>query len=485
MVLNLITNDNLFRGAVSSKKYKCPYCIKIFNNPDQLYFHVETSHKEEIPEGTTVKQAIYDKTHPGDHLCQICKVRKCVWKEKTCRYSTLCDDKTCREEARRRFKDNFKKKHGKDHSINDPDTQREMLKRRKTSGLYKFQDEGTLEYASSFEKDFLELCDLTLNIPSDKIQESHHVFPYQYEGKEHFYMPDYFMPDYNLIIEIKADDDISHPKILSVDKEKEALKDQAVIDSKTFNFIKICDKKYEQFVDLLEMFKSSHLVQGQKDQRYIIIPERKADIRGFKMPKLKFISSLKTMTESIIMQKILDSTSGELDVSLVIDKDNVPIKEDPLFKDENIFTCKTNKIDFKSDSDIHKNFKEFAHYYTKMCEHFINQDFMSIRMDLSKTDWFAINVKFIDGAPKRKLMLHLVSFCEHNDLQVFSFVDTSLGFLAFIGNLDETLKSKLNKYIDSLKGKSDYSKSMILMDEHIVQLPGSVDAGVDVNIIQI
>ena len=138
-----INNLNIFSSLVKDKKYKCPYCAKIFKESEQLFFHVQTSHSDEIPSGYTPRHAVYDKTHPGDHLCQICKINKCMWNEKTGRYSTICENPSCREEARRRFKENYKKKNGKDHSINDPEIQKEMMKRRKTSGNYKFQ-EGTV-----------------------------------------------------------------------------------------------------------------------------------------------------------------------------------------------------------------------------------------------------------------------------------------------------------------------------------------------------
>ena len=214
-----INNLNIFSSLVRDKKYKCPYCAKIFKESEQLFFHVQTSHSDEIPSGYTPRHAVYDKTHPGDHLCQICKLNKCMWNEKTGRYSTICENPSCREEARRRFKENYKKKNGKDHSINDPEIQKEMMKRRKTSGNYKFQDGTVLPYISSFEKDFLEFCDLSLNLTTKDLIECPFVFYYEYEGEKHFYLPDFYLKPYDLIIEIKADEDISHPKILAIDKE--------------------------------------------------------------------------------------------------------------------------------------------------------------------------------------------------------------------------------------------------------------------------
>jgi len=477
-------NINLFNCAVkNSKKYKCPYCAKIFNESEMLYKHVEVSHEDMITKDKSVKQTIYDETHSGDHLCQICKINKCIWNEKSGRYSTLCDNPQCREEARRRFKENYKKKNGKEHSINDPEIQKEMMKKRKTSGIYKFQDGGTLSYISSYEKDFLEFYDLTLGYTSDTIIECPYVFNYVYEGKNHFYIPDYYIPLYDLIIEVKADDDITHPKILAVDKEMEKLKDEAVKKDGTHNFIKIVDKKYDQFVDLLNLLKNNYLSQKPIKEKIIIIPKRKEDIRGFTMPKLNFLASDKTMTESYIMKKLLDSVNGVLNLSLVIDKDNINF-DDPLFKSTNKLICKTYECDFKNESKVKTIFNEFSHYYTKQYEHFINQDYMSIRMDISNLDnWFMMKVKFIDLKFQQKLINLLDYVCVNNDILIYSFISTSTGFI-LLAEVSNDQKRILEKYCNNIMKQSEYSKSSISYDKESVQLPGSFDASTEVKIIQ-
>ena len=66
-----------------------------------------------------------------------------------------------------------------------------------------------------------------------------------YENKKHFYIPDFFIPSLNLEVEIKDGDESTvganhHPKIMAVDRVKEALKDDVMkSNNKNFNYIKI------------------------------------------------------------------------------------------------------------------------------------------------------------------------------------------------------------------------------------------------------
>lgn len=478
MIFNIISTDSLFNSAVRNKTYKCPFCNKSYKNPDMLYFHVGSDHEEKIKEGESAKKTVYDYYHPIEHLCQICKVNKCIWNEKTGRYSTLCDNPQCREEARRRFKDNYKKKNGHDHTINDPEIQREMMKKRKTSGTHKFQDGGEIPYISSYEKDFLEFCDLNLNIPSEDIRECPYVFYYVFEDKKHFYIPDYYFPKYDLIVEIKADDDITHPKILAVDKEMEKMKDKAVIADKQHNYIKIMDKKYEHFLDLLTLLKNEDVVN--KKEKYIIIPERKEDIRGFIPPKLNFLLNEKTMCESFLMKKLLDDNYGEMDLMLVVDKSNYHLR-DEAFKNSEIVELKRYKCNFKDANSIKNTFSQFANYYTKKYEHFINQQFMSIRMDVSKGKWFAVTVDCGRMSLQKKLIATLDYYCLDNGIVNYGFIDHSIGFtmLARVEN-----EKDITKFCNTLGGKSEYSKLTFDLSKEFIRVPGTNDADVPVTLIQ-
>jgi hypothetical protein len=91
---------------------------------------------------------------------------------------------------------------------------------------------------------------------------SPHTFYYTYEGKKHFYFPDFFIPSLNLEVEIKdgGDNPNMHHKIQDVDKVKEKLKDE-VLSSKSipFNYIKIVNKDNKALLQYLEVAKKYEL----------------------------------------------------------------------------------------------------------------------------------------------------------------------------------------------------------------------------------
>ena len=490
------TKGSFASSLSNSHTYKCPFCSKSFNKVNMLYLHVESFHSKEIPDGVSAKKYIYDLRHPGEHLCQICKINKCVWNEKTGRYSAICDDPTCRQEMRRRFLENYKKKNGKDHSIDDPEIQREMLRHKKSSGYYSFQDGGKVFYASSYEKDFLEFCDQSLNFPSDFIEECNFSFEYIYEGKKHFYLPDYYIRCYDLIIEIKADDDVTHPKILAVDKETEKLKDKAVIEDGTHNFIKICDKKYEQFINLLNVLKNAHIDgKGNEKDKYIIIPERANTVRGFQMPKLNFISSESDLYNNKITNVLMNENRDKNkkgNILLLLMRDYIPTnyKNDDLFKCGDIvnnwFKCKEYQVNIADNNELKRCMNEFKNYYTKQCEHLINQNYMSPRLKLvSRTTKF-LDFSYIDEK-KKKVFFELTSkYLTELELN-YVIVKKNLGYGIFIFSNQMDKKEKdIQKFIIALLKRDFYTIKMkqdnIISDMAVI--PGTVDGGTNVTFIE-
>ena len=84
-----------------------------------------------------------------------------------------------------------------------------------------------------------------------------------------YYIPDFFMPKYNLIIEIK---DASKYPIDS--KAKMRMKESAVIKLDKFNFIKIVEKDYSDFDDLLKNLAENNVSEYKdKSEHIFIIPE--------------------------------------------------------------------------------------------------------------------------------------------------------------------------------------------------------------------
>lgn len=227
--------------------YKCPECGMRYKSLGAWGEHLERIHPGSIPEGYSYARYFYFcTTGKTAGSCVQCH-RPTEWNEATGKYSRYCNDPKCKQEYVKTAKKRMVDKYGKAHLLNDPNKQREMLDSRSQS--YKFRDGGTVRYLSSYEKDFLMTAEYTLGLKSkDIIGPSPNTYVYIYEGKEHFYIPDFYIPDLNLEIEIKdgGDDPNKHPH-MQVDRAKEKLKDEMMIKNPAVNYFKIIDKKYTDF----------------------------------------------------------------------------------------------------------------------------------------------------------------------------------------------------------------------------------------------
>ena len=234
---------------------KCPICnIKYINKPS-LYSHIETAHDDIIPKNMSGGEYYYRTKYGHGGRCVVCK-KDTTWNDKTNKFNRFCQNPQCKKKYREIFKKRMIGKYGKTHLTDDPEQQKKMLAARKISGKYKWSDgSGEIVYTGSYELDFLKYIDLILNFEfSDIVAPSPHTYTYQYDNKDHFYIPDFFIQSLNLEIEIKASDN-KHHKIVAVDHVKEKLKDDVMKSQKCFNYIKIYDKVYKEFDDLVTILK--------------------------------------------------------------------------------------------------------------------------------------------------------------------------------------------------------------------------------------
>jgi len=227
--------------------------------------HTLEMHKDKIPEGFTPSRYFYliltGKGLNGPY-CPVCH-KPNPWNENTLKYSKYCGDELCRKELARQAKQNMMKKYGKEHLMNDPEYQKNLLRHRRISGTYKFSDGHEFDYTGSYEKDFLKMLDTFMRWPSgDLISPSPNIYKYIYDGQEHFYIPDFFIPSLKLEIEIKdgGDNPNMHHKIQAVDKVKEKNKDEAVMNTSGVNYIKLVNKEYHDFFEYLLKVKEEGIV---------------------------------------------------------------------------------------------------------------------------------------------------------------------------------------------------------------------------------
>lgn len=253
--------------AKQKRRIYCRFCDYFCYEADDFVSHLEKHHDEMIPEDMSPWQFSYylrtGKTHGN---CVICK-GKTSWNEKTHKYNRLCEKPKCKETYINIFKNRMIGKYGKTTLLNDPEQQKKMLANRQISGEYTWRDHvHKTTYTGSYEKSFLEFLDVVMNFdPNDIIAPSPHTYWYTYEGQKHFYIPDFFIPSLELEIEIKdgGDNPNMHSKIQNVDKVKEKLKDDVMMNNQ-FNYIKIVNKDNSALFKFLELAKEREFDKVQK-----------------------------------------------------------------------------------------------------------------------------------------------------------------------------------------------------------------------------
>lgn len=313
--------------AKQKRRIYCKFCDFFCYIPEDYVSHLEKKHEEMIPEDMTPWQFSYylrtGKTHGS---CIVCK-KETSWNEVTHKYNRFCKNPKCKESYRNLFKNRMIGKYGRTHLLNDPEQQKKMLANRKISGTYLWRDHATeTTYTGSYEKSFLEFLDEVMNFdPSDIMAPSPHTYYYEYNGKRHFYIPDFYVPSLELEIEIKdgGDNANKHPKIQAVDKVKESLKDDVMMKSQ-FNYIKIVNKENTRFLDYLSTAKTRYF---DNDVRPIYIMEK--DITIDELNQLYTESSLYeeeraeyiTESENLPHTKKLKFPSPETDKYLENDKE--------------------------------------------------------------------------------------------------------------------------------------------------------------------
>lgn len=255
-------------------KTHCKFCDSIFIDTDSYVLHLEEIHKDMIPEDMVPWQYYYYlKTGKINGSCVMCK-KETTWNDNTHKYNRFCENPKCKEKYREIFKERMIGKYGKVSLLDDPEQQKIMLSHRSISGEYRWSTDPRFKipYTGSYELDFLKFLDLDMHYsPSDIMAPSPHTYYYIYEGKKHFYIPDFFIPSLNLEIEIKdgGSNPNTHQKIQSVDKVKERLKDAVMkSNSSTFNYIKIEDKNYMKFFTFLEV-KKEKFRNGEMDKIFM------------------------------------------------------------------------------------------------------------------------------------------------------------------------------------------------------------------------
>jgi hypothetical protein len=114
-----------------------------------------------------------------------------------------------------------------------------FLKTQKSRFKIKKYKNSNLYYQGTYEKDFLDNFYDKINIQKSK------SINYIFENKNHYYHPDFYLPDFNLIVEIKS------KYIYELELEQNMLKQQACLND-GYNYIFIIDKNYIEIEKLIK-----------------------------------------------------------------------------------------------------------------------------------------------------------------------------------------------------------------------------------------
>lgn len=235
----------------------CPYCKKYFSHKTDTLDHINKCHGNRLEtDNMDAAQALYFSTHG-------CLTSKCMcgcgrdtdWNYKTGKPYKVSSDPSCKRRLREQAVKNHVRVYGKETLLDDMEHQKEMERRRHTAGEYQFSDGGKVGYLSRPEMALLKFLDTIMEFTSNMVLESPEYFTY-YDPKAdrtRKYIPDYYLPDYNLLIEVK--DGGSHPNtnpaFIQETKYKVALKDEVMKKQTKYNFIKIVDNNFGPLVELL------------------------------------------------------------------------------------------------------------------------------------------------------------------------------------------------------------------------------------------
>lgn len=235
----------------------CPYCRAYFAKKELAVEHINKYHAQQLEsDNMDAPQSLYYSTHGtlnGHCMCGCNNPTE--WNYQTGKPHKVSSDPKCRERLRALANKNMIKEYGTTTLLNDMEHQRKMQKNRPTSGEYIFEDGGRVSFLSKPEEAFLKFCDQIMEIKSWGIQVSPETFSYwdPQSQKKRQYDPDFYLPDYNLLVEIKdgGKHTNTNPEFIKETKYKVALKDAVMKKQTKYNFIKITDNNFGPFVELL------------------------------------------------------------------------------------------------------------------------------------------------------------------------------------------------------------------------------------------
>ena len=243
-------NNGRSVNIMSTKQFNCPFCKKKYVNKLGLYNHMEDNHEEDFG-GLSAAQTYFNlKYNKTTGKCIMCG-NDTSWNPSTEKYERI-DSEKCKDKYREMFRKRMLQRYGKDTLLDSPEHQKKMQQGRRIAGKYTWSNGAKFDYLGSYEEHALEFLDKVLKLDSNEvITPAPIALRYVFDGKTHFYMPDFYIVSLDLLIEVKGTNNHYQKR----DKAKEDAKDKASEKSK-HNFVKIVDKQYDDLLEIIDKIKN-------------------------------------------------------------------------------------------------------------------------------------------------------------------------------------------------------------------------------------
>lgn len=254
---------------MSKKTYKCQYC-NFRGTKDKLIMHYDINHEEMLPQGYSAAHTVFNYINNKTHgTCVVCK-RDTEWNEDRRKYNRLCGRKECSDALRKSYQNNMIKVFGTDNLLTSKEQQEKMLRNRKISGKYKFEDGGYHIYTGSYEKKALAFLDKVLHFKSTDILSPGPVFEYEYNGKKLKWITDILIIPYNLVIEVKDGGDNPNNRTMTTYREKQVAKETMITNMGKFNYLRLTNNNFEQLLQILVKLKHQMIDDSEENKKVII-----------------------------------------------------------------------------------------------------------------------------------------------------------------------------------------------------------------------
>lgn len=359
------SSDIIQESYKSNRKYSCPFC-SYKNIRQKLIYHIEKQHKDMIPENYSAGRLLYDmiNTNPNKGKCRICG-KPTEWNENKLRYEVFCSNPKCKKA----YSDEFHKIrmvniYGVESLLDDPNMQAKMIKNRKISGYYQFQDGAKISYCGQYEKKLLEFLDQVMNYNSYDITSPGPVIEYEYEGKKHTWITDQYIGPANLVIDCKDGGDNPNNRPMKEYRDKQKAKEQAIAKTHKYNYLRLTNNDFSQLIEALMDIKYQLMENPILLDNPIININEDAGLAA--SPVGNAMVGTNNATPYVIAFKPIDSEfTDDTDFALTFDKSLEDIYTinnegyiekkciDFLFDKKFSIIKSENCIDFKIDNKVH------------------------------------------------------------------------------------------------------------------------------------